>query len=278
MKIKLIQLGVGILLTLGCVSTGLGQMPQWFEIINVPVASGSARLHMAEMRKALPYLLSDTGIPTNGVPVVAQVEYQYDPWILPETLVSSSDFRSWRGVEIPKRTTDPVLKPFKNQKGNSVGAILSFEGDGTALPVKSLVVRAQIWDPQINDYIAIKPSRVLLEGLVYRKDREGSLRTDEDGNLLKPHKYVFGSLGSLKKSRLKIDAFNLFIQFDSKLGIDASSMPGSTNEEKIGKATQIVADNLGEVHVYAGFISHPDTEDEEILFEDFTFFWLLPPD
>jgi len=268
----------GAFLALLCVSTGLGQTPQWFEIIEVPVKSGSARVHMAQMRKALPRLLAGEAVPTNGVPLVAQVQYQYDPWILPETLVSSSDFRSWLAVEVPKRTTDPVLKPVADQKGNSVGAILSYEGDGTRLPVKSLVVQAQIWDPLINDYLVIKPSKVLLEGLVYPKDREGSFRTDEKGNLLKPYKYVFGSLGSLKKSRLKIDAFNLFVQFDSALGIDASSVPGSTNEEKLSNATKIVADNLGEVHVYAGFISHPGTEDEEILFEDFTFFWLLPPE
>lgn len=254
-----------------------GQMPQWFEIINVPVTPGSARVHMSQMRKALPYLLEEKPIPTNGVPEVAQVEYQYDPWIVPESLVSSKDFKLWRGVEIPKQTTDPVLKPFKKQKGNSVAAILSFDGDGTPLPVRSIVVEAQTWNEQINDFVGIKPSKVILEGFIWRKDSFGWPLTDEDGKVLKPRKYVFSSLASMKKSRLKIDGFNLFVQFNSSLTVDASSMPGSNNEEKIYLAQEAAFD-VGEVDIYAAFIGHRGTDDEEVFFEDFTFFWILPPD
>ena len=287
MKIKLIQLGVGIFLTLGSVPAKAqtisvppgGIIPtngvQIFNIANVPVKSGTAALHRKAMKNALPYILAEQPIPTNKVPIVAQVDSrgENDPYIGPESLIASTKlFDVWQGVEIPN-TKDPLFKPYKGQDGNSVGAIFVVQGDGTyPLALNEMIVQAEIFMVPGNTNLVIPPSAIWFEGLTYPKDSDGWPLTNEDGELLKPKRVKYSSLKSLQRSRAKVDSFILHVQFGNELSVDASALSGLTPDEKIAQATEVVLDQRSDILIYVGFVDKDGFVNADFM----TFFWVTP--
>lgn len=232
----------------------------WYNIKDVPTATGSSKVHISSMlKKAWCWFEGmEPATNSNSQPVSTWVELEDEDGVSPETLVSSTDFPLWKGELISKTNSPIPYKKIKGQRGNTIGAVLCLYSGITRwslVSISNLTVFAEI-ETSVGTNIVIQPSRILLQAVNYRKDPDnGYWRRYDDGSGLMPpiSRPTYSTLKSMQKSRLKADDLILCLQF-STASINASLLEGVNNRDKLTKAKELVSAERRRISICVRFV------------------------